>query len=150
MNLKPLLENHVLWTAMVAWILAQVLKIPFDYLRNREWDWAQFFAAGGMPSSHSALITSATLGAGLHQGFDSPIFALGVAISMIVIYDAAGVRRQAGIQAQKINAMVAELLKGNPISEEQLREVIGHTPIEVASGVLLGLAVAFISWLIMK
>ena len=150
MKFSAILQNHVLWTAMAGWILAQVLKIPTDYFRSRQWDWALFFAAGGMPSSHSALITSATLACGLHYGFDSPVFALGVAIAMIVVYDATGVRRQAGIQAKRINIMVEELLKGHPISQDTLREVIGHTPLEALGGVLLGLVVAMAVWFLWR
>jgi uncharacterized protein len=146
MNFSAILKNPVLWTAMAAWFLAQALKIPIDYFRSKKWNWALFFAAGGMPSSHSALVTSVALAAGLHLGFDSPIFAVAVAIAMVVVYDATGVRRQAGMQAQKINVLVEELLKGHPISQEQLREVIGHTPLEALGGVLLGLVVAQGVW----
>ena len=147
MNLGALLQNHVLLTGMVGWFLAQALKIPVDCIRERRWNWALFFAAGGMPSSHSCLVTSTALAVGLHYGFDNPLFAVAVAFTMVVVYDAAGVRRQAGMQAQKINILVEELLKGHPISEEHLREVIGHTPLEALGGVLLGLVVAVGLWL---
>lgn len=150
MNFKLILENPMLWTALAAWFLAQVLKIPIDYFLNRHWNWALFFGAGGMPSSHSALVTSAALAAGLYHGFDSPTFALAVAIAMVVVYDATGVRRQAGMQAKKINIMVEELLKGHPISQLQLREVIGHTPLEAIGGVLLGLVVAQGLWFLWR
>ncbi len=147
MNIGALFQNHVLWTGMAGWFLAQVLKVPFDLFRERRWNWALFFAAGGMPSSHSALVTSTAMAVGLHIGFDSPVFALAVALAMVVVYDATGVRRQAGMQAQKINVLVGELLKGHWINEQQLREVIGHTPLEALGGVLLGLAVAVGLWL---
>jgi acid phosphatase family membrane protein YuiD len=147
MNIGPLLQNHVLWTGMAAWFLAQALKVPMDLIRERRWNWALFFAAGGMPSSHSALVTSTALAVGLHIGFDTPLFAVGVALAMVVVYDATGVRRQAGMQAKKINILVEELLKGHPISEQHLREVIGHTPLEALGGVLLGLVVAVGLWL---
>ena len=143
-------SNHVLLTGLAAWLLAQTIKIPIDFLKSRHWDWALFFAAGGMPSSHCALVTSTALAIGLHYGFDSPVFALAVAIAMVVVYDATGVRRQAGMQARKINILVEELLKGHPINEQQLREVIGHTPLEALGGVLLGLAVATAMWFILR
>jgi uncharacterized protein len=149
MNLAPLLQNHILWTAMVGWILAQALKIPIDSLREHRWNWALFFAAGGMPSSHSALVTSTAAAVGLHVGFDSPVFAVAVALAMVVVYDATGVRRQAGKQAEKINILVEELLKGHPISEEHLREAIGHTPLEAMGGVVLGLLAAVGMWLLL-
>lgn len=147
MNIGAILQNHVLWTGMVGWILAQVLKVPVDLFRERRWNWALFFAAGGMPSSHSCLVTSTAMAVGLHIGFDSPLFAVAVALAMVVVYDATGVRRQAGMQARKINILVEELLKGHPVNEQHLREVIGHTPLEVLGGVLLGLVVAIGLWL---
>jgi hypothetical protein len=148
MNLGAFLQNHVLLTGMAGWFLAQVLKIPVDCIRERRWNWALFFAAGGMPSSHSCLVTSTAMGIGLHYGFDSPLFAVAVALAMVVVYDATGVRRQAGMQAQKINVLVQELLKGHAINEKQLGEVIGHTPLEALGGVLLGLLVAIGLWLL--
>jgi acid phosphatase family membrane protein YuiD len=146
MNLAGLIHNHVLLTAMAGWVLAQVLKIPIDWFKSRHWNWALFFAAGGMPSSHSALVTSTAMAVGLHYGFDNPVFGVATALAMVVVYDATGIRRQAGMQAQKINILVEELLKGHPISEESLREVLGHTPLEALGGVVLGLAVAFGLW----
>jgi len=148
MNLLALLQNKVLIAGLLGWFTAQVLKIPMEYLRSRRWLWTMFFAAGGMPSSHSALVVGSTLETGLYYGFDSPIFALGVAITMIVTYDAAGVRRQAGMHAERINVLFGELLHGHMWSEEELREVIGHTPLEVAGGILLGLIIATVQWLV--
>ena len=105
-------------------------------------------SAGGMPSSHSALMVSAALGTGLHIGFETPIFAVAVAITMIVVYDAAGVRRQAGMHAERINVLFDELLSGHLWDENALREVLGHTPLEVTGGILLGIVVATLNWLI--
>jgi len=148
MNIGLILQNRVLWTGMVAWVLAQILKVPLDYLESRHWNWALTFAAGGMPSSHSALVTATAMAVGLWDGFNTPLFGLAVAITMVIVYDAAGVRRQAGMHAQKINILVNELLKGHPISEQELREVLGHTPLEALGGVLLGLVLAIGLWLL--
>jgi acid phosphatase family membrane protein YuiD len=93
-------------------------------------------------------MTATTLATGYYYGFDHPVFALGVAITMIVTYDAAGVRQQAGIHAQRINVLFEELLRGHPINERDLREVLGHTPLEVVGGILLGLVVATGQWLV--
>lgn len=150
MNLIALLQNQALIAGLIAWALAQLIKIPLDYLRSRHWNWALLFTTGGMPSSHSALMTATTLAIGLYYGFNHPTFALGVAITMIVTYDAAGVRQQAGIHAQRINILVEELLQGHPINEMDLREVLGHTPLEVTGGILLGLVVATSQWLVWK
>ena len=145
-----ILDNHVLITGLAGWLLAQLLKIPIGFLRTHHWNWALFFGAGGMPSSHSALVTSTAAAVGLYYGFNNPVFGVATAIAMIVVYDATGIRRQAGMQAQKINILVEELLKGHPISEEHLREVLGHTPVEAMGGVLLGLAVAVGLWLVWR
>ena len=150
MNLARIFQNHVLLTGLTAWILAQVLKIPIDLIQSHKWNWALFFAAGGMPSSHSALVTSTAAAVGLHYGFDNPVFGVAVAIAMVVVYDATGIRRQAGMQAQKINILVEELLKGHPVSQEHLREVLGHTPLEALGGVTLGLIVAVGLWFLWR
>ena len=89
MNLGALFQNKVLIAGLIAWALAQIIKIPLDFLRTRRWNWALLLTTGGMPSSHSALMTAITLAIGLYHGFDHPTFALGVAITMIVTYDAA-------------------------------------------------------------
>jgi hypothetical protein len=148
MNLGALFQNRVLITMMTAWLLAQVIKIPLDYLYTRRWNWALLLSVGGMPSSHSSLLTSATVAIGLYHGFDNPLFALGVAITMVVTYDAAGVRRQAGVHAQRINMLFNEFLRGHAIDQKDLREVLGHTPLEVTGGVLFGIVVATLMWLI--
>lgn len=147
MNILDIFKNEALISGLAAWLLAQILKVPFEFFRSRKWNWAMLLAAGGMPSSHSSLMVGATMAIGLHEGFDSSMFALGVAITMIVIYDAAGVRRQAGMHAERINVLFEELLRGHIWSEEELREVLGHTPLEVTGGVLLGVLVAILLWM---
>ncbi len=137
-----LLANKVLWVTLIAWALAQILKLPFEYLKEGRWSWRPLLSAGGMPSSHSALMVSVTHGIGLFYGFDTPLFTLAFAITMIVVYDATGVRRQAGLQAQRINVIFEELLSGHPISQDHLREVLGHSPLEALGGILLGLLIA--------
>jgi len=150
MNFGAIFQNKALIAGVTAWFLAQVIKIPLDYFRTRKWNWALIFTSGGMPSSHSSLMTATTLAIALYYGWDHPAFALGVAITMIVTYDAAGVRQQAGIHAQRINVLFEELLKGHPISDKDLREVLGHTPLEVTGGILLGIVVAMGQWLFWK
>jgi acid phosphatase family membrane protein YuiD len=146
MNLIAIFHNKVLIAVLAAWLIAQGLKIPTEYLRSRRWMWAMFFAAGGMPSSHSALLVSGTLAVGLYYGFDNPLFGIATAITMIVAHDASGVRRQAGMHAERINLLFEELLKGHMWDENDLKEVIGHTPLEVAGGIILGLIIAFVQW----
>ena len=148
MNLAAILDNKVLIAVLLGWLLAQILKIPTEYLRSRRWLWVMFFAAGGMPSSHTALMVSGTLAVGLYHGFDNPIFGIAVAVTMIIAHDAAGVRRQAGIHAERINGLFEELLKGHMWDENELKEVIGHTPLEVVGGIILGLIIAIVQWMV--
>jgi len=150
MEFNEIFNNYVLLCALIAWSLAQIIKLPLDYLINKRWNWALMFTVGGMPSSHSALVTATAVGIGLFIGFDTPVFALAVAVSMVVIYDATGIRRQAGIHAQTINLLVNQLLKGRFTPEKQLREVLGHTPLEAMGGVILGLIVPVVVWFLLK
>jgi len=137
------LDNRVLIAALLAWAVAQGLKMPIEYARTRRWNWVLLLRAGGMPSSHSSLVTALAHGIGLSVGYDSAMFALAAVIAMVVIYDATGIRRQSGLQAEAINVLVRDLLKGHPMRhEKQLREVLGHSPLEAIVGLCLGLAVA--------
>ena len=146
---SELWANEVLVAALTAWVLAQVIKVPLDYLYHREWDWSLLLSAGGMPSSHSALVTGVSVAIGLQQGFNSPLFAIAGVLTMIVIYDAIGIRRHAGDHARVLNLMIDELLTGHSLAEKELKEMLGHTPREVVGGMLLGIVAAFlIVWLI--
>ena len=145
---NQLINNHILISALAAWSLAQFLKLPIEYLITHRWNWSLLFSTGGMPSSHAALISSVTLSTGLFSGFDTPAFSVSFAVAMIVIYDAAGIRRQAGLHAEKINKMINRLLSGDPISEENLKEMIGHSPPQVITGIIFGVIISIIFWLI--
>ena len=93
---------------------------------------------------------SGTLAVGLYHGFDNPLFGIAVAITMIIAHDASGVRRQAGKHAERLNVLFSELLQGHSLSEEELKEVIGHTPLEVVGGIILGLLIAIVQWMVWK
>jgi acid phosphatase family membrane protein YuiD len=140
-------DNRVLIAALLGWGIAQIIKVPLEYLQTKRWNWALFFSAGGMPSSHTALVTGLGLAIGLYEGFDSSLFAIAVVIGMVVIYDATGIRFQAGKQAEIINTMINDLAAGHPLRQEQLKEVLGHTPLEALGGVLLGLVSGFLLWI---
>ena len=147
--IRQLLSNYVLMSAFASWGLAQLLKLPLNYAANKEWDWKVLFNPGGMPSSHSAISTSASLAIGLQHGFDSSLYALSVVLMAIVVYDATSVRRQAGIHAEWINKIMEEMeewfTSGN-FSYKKLQEVLGHTPFEAMAGITLGLFVSLILW----
>jgi acid phosphatase family membrane protein YuiD len=139
--LRELIANDVLWVSVIASSMAQFLK-PFTYwYRTREFHWSHIAETGGMPSSHSALVSAVATGVGLRNGFDSVTFALAVVLAMIVTYDAAGVRRQAGTHARVLNQIIAEVLEGRPPAEIPLEELLGHSRKEVAIGILFGVGV---------
>jgi len=134
--------------AFAGWFFSSLLKIPFTYFLHRKIDLRQAFGTGGMPSSHSALMVSTTLGIGLFAGFNSPTFALAIAASMVVLYDAAGVRRQAGIHAERINMIIKELFEGKPLQEDDLKVMLGHSPLEVTGGIMVGILTALFVWMV--
>ncbi len=145
---RQMFSNPMLITALAAWILSGLLKVPIEYLETKKWNWSLWFSPGGMPSSHSTLVTATMLSVGLFDGFNTAAFAVAFTVMMIVVYDAAGVRRQAGFHAEKINAIINALLAGHPISEEQLNEVLGHTPRQVIGGIATGIIVALAIWVL--
>ncbi len=139
-------------SAMLGWIVAQLIKLPIDFLRTKKWNWAMLINAGGMPSSHSALMSAVSTAIALNQGWDSPLFILALSITGIVIYDATGVRRQAGFHAERINQILRAIVVEHKIEEAErmeLLEIIGHSPAEAAVGSLLGILIAIIIWLVM-
>ena len=149
MPLIEIIHNKVLIASIIASILAQILKLPLEYLRNKTWDWSLLFSTGGMPSSHSAIVSSAAVSIGHYVGFDTPLFGLAFAVAVVVIYDATNIRRQAGFHAQQINRIIKELVAGktSPSKEfEQLREVLGHSPAEAFGGIILGILVSILCW----
>jgi acid phosphatase family membrane protein YuiD len=148
MDLLGIFSNPILIAGFTSWGLAQLIKVPLNYFSEGRWDWVLLLRAGGMPSSHSALVASAAHACGLFVGFASPIFALALTVAVIVIYDATGIRRQAGMHAEIINRLIRERLKGRFSSEHPLREVLGHTPLEALAGTVLGIAVAQLVWLL--
>ena len=134
-ELLELLKNQLLFWSLLSCITAQLLKIVFNLLSVGELRFGIVFQTGGMPSSHSALISALSAGIGWELGFDNPAFALSVGISLIVMYDASGIRRSAGMQAVEINKISKELDKNKEIF---LKESLGHTKLEVIVGSLLG------------
>jgi acid phosphatase family membrane protein YuiD len=148
MNLLNIFSNPILIAGITSWGLAQLIKVPLNYFSSGKWDWVLLLRAGGMPSSHSALVASVAHASGLFVGFDSPVFALALTVAVIVIYDATGIRRQAGKHAEYINRIIRERLKRGESRDHQLREVLGHTPLEALAGTILGIAVAQAVWLL--
>ncbi len=134
-ELSELLKNQLLFWSLISCVTAQLLKIIFNLFSEGELRFGIVFQTGGMPSSHSALISALSAGIGWELGFDNPVFALSVGISLIVMYDASGIRRSAGMQAIEINKISRELDKNKEIF---LKESLGHTKLEVVIGSILG------------
>jgi acid phosphatase family membrane protein YuiD len=131
--------NRVLQATIFPWALAQILKVILDLIWKRKLNLRLLTSAGGMPSSHSALVCGLATSVGIREGSGSSIFVMTLVLAMVVMYDAAGVRRAAMMQARILNQIIDELFQGHPISEVRLRELLGHTPIEVFIGAILGI-----------
>ena len=140
-----LTTNPIIDCALLAWFLAQLIKVVLDAVLLRKLDLRRFVSSGGMPSSHSALVASATAAVGKLHGIQSPDFALAVILSAVVMYDACNVRRSAGDTARLVNQILAhvERLTAEDFADD-LREVMGHTPLQVLMGALLGLGVGLL------
>lgn len=136
-----LLENRILLTAILGWFIAQTMKVILVLIQNKRLDWSRFVGSGGMPSSHSSFVISLTSAVGYTEGVSSALFAVCAVLSFVVMYDASGVRRATGIQAKVINKLVDSYEESEDIeiSDEKLKELIGHSPLEVLAGAIVGL-----------
>lgn len=141
MRIELIFSNTTLMAGITAWFVAQVLKVILTLVSEKKIVLSRMYGSGGMPSSHSALVTAMTTCIGKIYGFDAPIFAVSCIFSMIVMYDAAGVRRAAGKQAQAINLLFSYT---DVKFEEHLKELLGHTPLQVFCGAILGIIVGFL------
>ncbi|WP_081165399.1 divergent PAP2 family protein [Lactococcus garvieae] len=141
---KEIISNQILVTAIVGWFAAQIIKIFVDIFRYKKLDLRLLFATGGMPSSHSALVVSMTTATGLTQGFDSAIFAMATVFAFVVMYDAQGIRRQAGTHAYILNIIIKTIENPKINAERALKELLGHTPLQVFGGAVLGIVMALL------
>lgn len=128
--------------ALAAWAVAQVGKVLIEILSYRKVDLKRFVGSGGMPSSHSAFVMALSTGIGKLEGWESPLFAIAMSFAFVVMYDAAGVRRAAGKQAEILNIIIKDVIEHKVLKEERLKELIGHTPIEVIIGGIIGVITA--------
>ncbi|OIP76149.1 MAG: acid phosphatase [Oscillatoriales cyanobacterium CG2_30_44_21] len=143
MNLHPLgeiLDNHVLVIALCSSLIAQILKVFIELAQFKQVRFKILFETGGMPSSHSALVSALATGIGRTQGWDTPQFAIATVFAFIVMYDAAGIRRAAGKQAKVLNQIMVEVFEEE---HDPLKELLGHTPAQVVAGSVLGV---FLMW----
>ncbi len=145
MRFGMLTTNPVIDCALLAWFLAQLIKVVLDLIVLRKFDVKRFVSSGGMPSSHSSMVVACTVAIGKLYGVADPVFALAVIFSAVVMYDACNVRRSAGDTAKLVNQILAhvERLTAEDFAED-LKEVMGHTPLQVLMGALLGVAVGLL------
>ncbi len=139
--LEELADNTPIWSAVIAWAIAQFLKIILTYISEKKIDLRRAYGSGGMPSSHTAFSVALAINIGKIYGFNAPSFSVACVLAMIVMYDAAGVRRAAGQHAAAIN----ELFKQSGLNiNDQLKELLGHTPLQVFAGAVLGIFVGML------
>ena len=152
MNLfSSLLANKIMWISLISWLIAQGAKIFINFLFERKVDLRLLVSSGGFPSSHTAIVCALAISIGRIYGWETPSFAIAVVLAVIVMYDAAGVRRAAGKHAMAINNLVDKLSQnqkldrfGQTVQQERLKELIGHTPFEVFGGALVGILVSLL------
>jgi uncharacterized protein len=145
-DIGQILDNRILLVAIAACLIAQAIKLIIDVIQNGKISVKVLTTSGGMPSAHSALVTALAAGVGENLGFTSAEFAIATIFAIIVMYDAAGVRQAAGKQARILNQMVEELFsEDHKFNEEKLKELIGHTPVQVIAGSILGVVISWLS-----
>lgn len=141
---QSIFANKTLMASILAWFVAQCLKVVHTLIVDKRFNFSRLVGSGGMPSSHSAFVMALTTATGLTHGCQSTLFAVSLVFSLIIMYDAAGVRHAVGKQASIINKMIEDIhnKKEKNITEKRLKELIGHTPIEVMAGAILGIIIA--------
>jgi len=140
-----IIKNKVLMVTILAWLIAQTIKVVLGIIRQKKFDFRWFIGTGGMPSSHVTGASCLATLTGLDYGFDSIYFALAATFAIVVMFDAQGVRRAAGKQARVLNKITEDIYWQGKIEDNRLRELIGHTPVEVIAGFLLGIIIAVIA-----
>jgi len=144
--MNDFISNKVLIICIVAWVIAQVLKVIVIYVQEKRVVWNYFITSGGMPSSHSATVCALATGIALTQGIGTISFTIAAVLAVIVMYDAAGVRQSVGQQSAVLNRIIEELRLRRPFTERDLKEFIGHTPVQVVAGAILGIIIAW-AWI---
>ena len=143
-NLQKVITNKCLYVPFFVWLSIQIFKVIYDLITTKKFNFKRIMGAGGMPSSHSAVVTSLATLIGKNEGVDTSMFAMSVIFAMVVMYDAAGVRRAAGKQARLLNKIVETPGLTNLQVQERLVEVLGHTPLQVIVGATIGIIVGLL------
>jgi acid phosphatase family membrane protein YuiD len=138
---EALFSNDVFVASFYGWFVAQFLKVVLTLIFEKKLNLYRMVGSGGMPSSHSAMVMALSTAVGLRLGFDSILYAVSMAFSLVVMYDASGVRRAVGKQAIIVNTILDDLYEHKPIPHDRLKELVGHTPFEVFAGAVLGIVI---------
>jgi hypothetical protein len=143
-NIIEFSHNYIFWTGTCSWFIAQSMKVMLGVFRERRFNFKWFTSSGGMPSSHAASVSSIATSVGLIYGFDSALFAITLTFTMVVLFDAQGVRLATGRQARILNNMLDDIYWKKRLDEDKLKEFIGHTPVEVWAGMFLGIIISLL------
>ena len=141
-----IIKNKALITSLVSWVIAQTIKVALGIWREKRFNFKWFIGTGGMPSSHVAGMMALATSVGFVAGFSSYQFAVALVVALIVMFDAQGVRRSAGKQAIILNKFLDDIYWGKRIEDQKLKEFLGHTPIEVFAGALIGILISVIAY----
>ena len=140
--MKIFASNQMFFTVLMAWLVAQTIKVAIGAVTEKKFNFRWFVGSGGMPSSHAATVSALTTSVGLTYGFTSPFFAIVFFLAFIIMFDAQGVRRQSGHQAEALNKIIEDIYLNKGIQQERLKELLGHTPIQVFIGAAIGILIA--------
>ena len=144
-ELQKAVSNKYLYVPLIVWFCIQTFKVIYELIKTKKFNFKRIVGAGGMPSSHTAVVTTLATMIGKNEGLDTPIFAMAVIFSLVVMYDAAGVRRAAGKQARLLNKIVETPGLSSVQVQEKLVEVLGHTPLQVLVGAIIGITVGILA-----
>jgi len=134
--------NQVFFTVLMAWLVAQTMKVAIGVIREKRFNFRWFVGTGGMPSAHASTVSALATAVGLTYGFSSAFFAITFFFAFIIMFDAQGVRRQSGHQAEALNKIIEDIYLNKGIQQDRLMELLGHTPIQVFMGAAIGILVA--------
>lgn len=143
-NLLEFSRNYIFGTTVVAWLVAQSIKVALGVFREKRFNFRWFVGTGGMPSSHAAGVSALATSIGVSYGFDSALFAVSLVFALIVLFDAQGVRYSSGKQAEILNKMLDDIYWKKRLDDKELKEFLGHTPVEVFAGIALGIFVSLL------
>lgn len=144
-DLQKIITNKYIYVPMLVWFFIQTYKVIYELITTKKFNFKRIIGAGGMPSSHSAVVMTITTLIGKYEGVETSLFALSIVFAMVVMYDAAGVRRAAGKQAHLLNKIIETPGLTNVQVQEKLVEVLGHTPLQVIIGATIGVVVGLIA-----